>query len=153
MNAKTPALVPAPTSNDEHGDESGFTLVELLVVLTILGSIMLFAVPRVLTYLSGAREDAAAIQIERIGGILDLYALDTGRYPTSDEGLQALVEEPPGLARWRGPYLKNEASLIDPWGQPYDYRQPGDHGPYDLLSYGSDGQEGGEDEAQDVTSW
>jgi general secretion pathway protein G len=133
--------------------ERGLTLIELLVVLLILALISAFAVPRVLSYLGGARSDAAAIQIERLGGILDLYRLDMGRYPGTDEGLEALIEEPADAARWNGPYVKKADSLIDPWGNPYEYRSPGDNGDYDLFTLGADGQEGGDGEDADVTSW
>lgn len=134
--------------------ERGLTLIELLVVLLILALIAAFAVPRVMNYLGGARSDAAAIQIERLGGILDLYRLDVGRYPRTDEGLQALLEAPMDAgARWNGPYVKKASSLIDPWGEPYQYLAPGDHGEYDLFTLGADGQDGGEGEDADATSW
>jgi general secretion pathway protein G len=129
------------------------TLIELLVVLLILSLIAAFAVPRVMKYLGGARSDAAAIQIERLGGILDLYRLDVGRYPRTDEGLRALVEAPVDSERWNGPYLKKENSLIDPWGEPYEYLAPGDHGEYDLFTLGADEADGGDGEDADVTSW
>ena len=132
---------------------NGFTLVELLVVLVILGMLALIAVPQVMNYLDSAKVDAARVQIERIGGVLDLYRLDTGSYPSSEHGLDALVDKPAGAERWNGPYLKNRESLIDPWGNPYEYRFPGDHGAYDLYSLGADGQEGGDDDAKDLTSW
>ncbi len=138
---------------DPRRRERGLTLIELLVVLLILSLIAAFAVPRVMKYLGGARSDAAAIQIERLGGILDLYRLDMGRYPATDEGLQALVEAPVESERWNGPYLKKENSLIDPWGEPYQYLAPGDHGEYDLFTLGADGAEGGDGEDADVTSW
>ena len=129
------------------------TLIELLVVLLILALIAAFAVPRVMQYLGGARSSAAAIQIERLGGILDLYRLDVGHYPPTDEGLQALVEAPVDDGRWNGPYVKKANSLIDPWGKPYEYIAPGDHGEYDLFTLGADGVDGGDDENADVTSW
>ena len=132
--------------------ERGMTLIELLVVLLILAMIAAFAVPQVMKYVGGARSDAAAIQIERIGGILDLYRLDIGRYPRTDEGLGALVEAPPDSERWNGPYVKKANSLIDPWGRPYEYFSPGDHGEYDLFTLGADGVDGGDSEDADVTS-
>lgn len=132
--------------------ERGMTLIELLVVLLILALIAAFAVPRVMKYLGGARTSAAAIQIERLGGILDLYRLDTGRYPRTDEGLQALSKAPADAERWNGPYLK-EKSLIDPWGKPYEYLSPGDHGEYDLFTLGADGVSGGDGDDADITSW
>ena len=133
--------------------ERGLTLIELLVVLLILALIAAFAVPRVLSYLGGARSDAAGIQIERLGGILDLYRLDNGRYPETADGLEALVNAPAGSERWNGPYVKKENSLIDPWGQPYEYRAPGDHGEYDLFTLGADEAEGSDGEDADITSW
>ena len=138
---------------DLRRNERGLTLIELLVVLLILALIAAFAVPRVLSYLGGARSDAAGIQIERLGGILDLYRLDNGRYPETSEGLQALLEAPTDSPRWNGPYLKKADSLIDPWGRPYEYRAPGDHGEYDLFTLGADEAEGGDGEDADLTSW
>ena len=146
------ALADTPKT-DPRRRERGLTLIELLVVLLILSLIAAFAVPRVMKYLGGARSDAAAIQVERLGGILDLYRLDMGRYPGTDDGLRALVEAPFEAGRWNGPYLKKENSLIDPWGEPYEYRFPGDHGDYDLFTLGADGREGGDGEDTDVTSW
>lgn len=144
------------TESARRGDsrESGMTLVELLVVLLILSMVAAFAVPQAIKYLGGARADAAAVQINRLSSILDLYALEVGRYPTSDEGLQALVEKPSGASdRWNGPYLRKADSLTDPWGNPYEYRAPGEHGAFDLYSLGADGSPGGEGEEADVTSW
>ncbi len=146
------ALAETPKANRRRR-EHGLTLIELLVVLLILSLIAAFAVPRVMKYLGGARSDAAAIQVERLGGILDLYRLDMGHYPRTDEGLRALVEAPVDAERWNGPYLKKENSLIDPWGEPYEYRAPGDHGEYDLFTLGADGRDGGDGEDADVTSW
>ena len=138
---------------DLRGHERGMTLIELLVVMLILALIAAFAVPRVMNYMGGARGKAATIQIERLGGILDLYRLDMGRYPTTDEGLLTLVEAPPDSERWNGPYVKKANSLIDPWGRPYEYLSPGDHGEYDLFTLGADGVDGGDGEDADVTSW
>lgn len=133
--------------------QRGFTLVELLVVLVILGLIVAFAAPQVIKYVGGAKSDAAQIQIERLGGILDLYRLQVGRYPGDDVGLTALVEAPVDAEAWDGPYVKKADAIIDPWGRQYLYRYPGEHGEYDLYSLGADGQEGGEGEDKDVTSW
>ena len=132
---------------------NGYTLVELLVVLAILGLLVALAAPRVIKYLGSAKTDTARIQIEKLGGVLDLYRLEIGRYPTEQEGLESLVERPPQLDAWDGPYLKNREALTDPWGRPYDYRSPGEHGDYDLYTLGADGKEGGEGEDQDVTNW
>jgi general secretion pathway protein G len=133
--------------------ERGFTLVEILVVITIIGLIMGLVGPRVLNYLSEAKAKAAKIQIASFSSALDLYFLDTGRYPTSSEGLLALVTRQGNAAIWNGPYLKGSTVPADPWGNTYVYRLPGQHGTYDIISYGSDGQEGGTGSASDITSW
>lgn len=132
---------------------SGYTLVELLVVLAILGLLVALAAPRVIRYLGTAKTDTARIQIQKLGGVLDLYRLEIGHYPTDEEGLVALVDRPPQVDSWNGPYLKNRQSLIDPWGTPYVYRSPGEHGEYDLYTLGADGKEGGDGEDRDITSW
>jgi general secretion pathway protein G len=139
------------TRSLEH--QGGFTLIELLVVLAILGMIVAFVTPQVLKYLGRAKTDSAHIQIENIAGALDLYRLDVGRYPTQAEGLQALIEHPVGLNSWNGPYLKQKAIPADPWSRPYIYKQPGDHGEYDLYTLGADGVPCGSGENQDVTNW
>jgi general secretion pathway protein G len=135
------------------GAQAGFTLIELLVVLVILGLLAAFAAPQVLNYLGRAKTDAARAQVQNIAGILDLYRLEVGSYPSQQDGLEALLEEPSDAARWNGPYVKRRDALIDPWGQLYVYRFPGDHGAYDLYSLGADRGEGGEGEDQDGTSW
>lgn len=133
--------------------ERGFTLVEILVVITIIGLIMGLVGPRVLNYLTESKAKAAKIQIESFGSALDLFFLDTGRYPTGSEGLAALVQRPGSIAAWNGPYLKGGTVPSDPWGKPYVYRQPGQHGTYDLSSHGADGQEGGTGTGADITNW
>jgi general secretion pathway protein G len=133
--------------------QAGFTLIEMLVVLVIIGLIMGLVGPRVLSYLSEARTKAARLQIESFNNSLDLYYLDVGRYPATQEGLNALVNRPPGMDSWHGPYLKGGVVPLDPWRNAYVYVAPGAHGPYDLISYGSDGREGGEGSAADITNW
>jgi general secretion pathway protein G len=133
--------------------EGGFTLVEILVVITIIGLIMALVGPRVLTYLNESKVKTAKIQIQSFASALDLFYLDTGRYPSSTEGLGALVHPVGGLAVWNGPYLKGGTVPLDPWGKPYVYRSPGQHGTYDVVSLGSDGQEGGTGTAADIGSW
>jgi general secretion pathway protein G len=133
--------------------QAGFTLVELLVVLIILGLIAAFAAPQVIKYVGGAKSDSAKIQVERLSSVLDLYRLQVGHYPSDDEGLDALMDAPADASNWDGPYLKKADSLIDPWGRPYLYRFPGENGDYDLYSLGADDQEGGEGEDRDLTSW
>ena len=134
--------------------QRGFTLVELLVVITIIALIMGIVGPRVLNYLTESKAKAAKIQIESFGSALDLFFLDTGRYPSGSEGLTALVRRPGNIAAWNGPYLKGGQVPPDPWGNAYVYRAPGQEGrTYDLLSYGADGTEGGTGAAQDITNW
>jgi general secretion pathway protein G len=138
---------------DRRHRQEGYTLVELLVVLAILGLLVALAAPRLIKYLGSAKSDTAKIQVEKLGGVLDLYHLEVGSYPTDQEGLAALVQRPTQAAIWNGPYLKNRESLTDPWGRPYLYRFPGQHGDYDLYSLGADGKEGGEGDNRDVTNW
>jgi general secretion pathway protein G len=133
--------------------EAGFTLVEILVVITIIGLIMALVGPRVLNYLAESKVKAARIQVESFASSLDLFYLDNGRYPTTSEGLVALAQRPGSIDSWNGPYLRSGAVPNDPWGHPYMYRSPGEHGAYDIISYGSDGQEGGSGTAADIASW
>jgi general secretion pathway protein G len=133
--------------------QAGFTLIEMLVVLVIIGLVMGLVGPRVLNYLSDARTKAARLQIEALSNSLDLFYLDVGRYPTTQEGLTALVRRPAGSDTWNGPYVKGGTIPSDPWRNGYVYAAPGAHGAYDLMSYGSDGHEGGEGSAADITSW
>ena len=131
--------------------EEGFTLVEMLVVITIIGLIMGLIGPRVLNYLNESKVKAARIQLQSFSSALDLFYLDAGRYPSTAEGLSALVQRAPGVAAWNGPYLKGGNVPNDPWNHPYVYRAPGERGPYDIMSYGSDGQEGGSGLAADIS--
>jgi general secretion pathway protein G len=131
--------------------ERGFTLIELLVVLAILGLLAGLVAPRVLDYFGRAKTDTARLQIENLSAALDLFRLDVGRYPVTQEGLVSLTSRPGGLATWRGPYVKGAGMPTDPWGQPYQYRSPGSEGrPYDLFSLGADGAPGGDGENADI---
>jgi general secretion pathway protein G len=133
--------------------ERGYTLVEILVVITIIGLLMALVGPRVLNYLTESKVKTARIQILSFASALDLFYLDAGRYPTSAEGLAVLVRPTSGITAWNGPYLKGGTVPNDPWGKPYLYRSPGEHGAYDVVSLGSDGQDGGTGTAADITSW
>lgn len=140
-------------SRSRRKREGGFTLVEMLVVITIIALIMSLVGPRVLNFLGESKVKAARIQIQSIETALDLYALDTGHFPSSSEGLDALMQRPGGVTSWNGPYLKGNAVPNDPWGRPYIYRSPGEHGSYDIVSYGADGKEGGTGATADINSW
>ena len=131
----------------------GFTLVELLVVLAILGLLVGLVGPQVMKALGGSKTKTARIQIEDLSATLDIYRLELGRYPTTNDGLQALVENTAGASNWNGPYLKKNKVPQDPWGFDYQYRSPGEHGSFDLWSLGSDNREGGEGENQDILGW
>ena len=133
--------------------ESGITLIELLVVLVIISMLAIFAAPRVLQFIGGARTDTARVQVEKLVASFDLFRLEVGRYPLQEEGIDALFERPPDVERWNGPYVRKRDMLHDPWGQLFIYRYPGEHGEFDLYSLGADETEGGEDEDQDITSW
>ncbi len=131
---------------------AGFTLIELLVVLAILGMLAALVGPQVLNQLGGAKSKSAGIQIRDFEQALELYKLDVGRFPRSNEGLQALVQQPGGAQGWNGPYLKKSEVPDDPWGNPYVYRSPGQNGAIDIVSLGADGRPGGSGEDADVTN-
>lgn len=139
--------------SSRRASQAGFTLVELLVVLVILVLLASLVGPRVVGYLGSSRAKAAKIQIESLSSALELYRIDNGRYPSTDEGLKALVEPPAGAGAWRGPYLTKKDVPTDPWSRPYNYRSPGQHGPFDIFSLGADNQSGGSGENEDITSW
>lgn len=128
----------------------GFTLLELVMVLVIIGVILAMVGPRVFNSLGRASSERAKVQIEQIGSALELYKLDTGRYPTTQEGLGALLSAPSGTANWNGPYLKDPKHLKDPWSVDFKYRSPGEKAGFDLISLGADGKEGGEGENRDI---
>jgi general secretion pathway protein G len=132
--------------------QHGFTLVEMLVVITIIGLIMGLIGPRVLNYLNESKVKTARIQLQSFSGALDLFYLDAGRFPSTSEGLAALVQRTPGVSAWNGPYLKGGSLPNDPWNHAYVYRSPGERGPYEIISYGSDGQEGGSGIAADIST-
>ena len=133
--------------------DDGFTLVELLVVLGIIALLMTLVAPQVIRYLSDARSETATVQLKNIESALELYYLDSGQYPLSDPGLRSLIAQPPDTKGWRGPYLKRDSGILDPWGKEFIYRLPGEHGNYDLLSLGRDGTLGGDGENKDIVNW
>lgn len=130
--------------------EAGFTLLELLVVLVILGLLAGIVAPQLIGKTDDAAIGTTKTQIEALGSALDMYRLEVGRYPTSSEGLEALIQAPPGVDRWNGPYLRKSVLPKDGWGNEFHYRSPGEHGAYDLYSGGADNAEGGE---EDIVSW
>lgn len=131
---------------------AGFTLLELLVVLVVLGLLVSIVGPKYLGQLGKSEAKAASAQIASLAKALDIYRLDVGRYPSNEVGLVALYTNPGNEPKWKGPYLQKSVPL-DPWGRPYVYKAPGEHGDYDLLSLGKDGNPGGADENADITSW
>ncbi len=131
----------------------GMTLIEILVVLVLIGVVMGIVGGNFIQRGEKAKRDAARIEIGQIGQTLDLFKLEVGRYPTSQEGLQALIAQPSGVNNWNGPYWKKSTVPKDPWGNDYLYAFPGQHGAYDIVSYGADGKEGGEGADKDITSW
>lgn len=162
-HATNPCPRPPPSRNVMLDDRRtaranvGFTLIEILVVVTVISVLAALVAPNVFQHLGAARDAAAASQMEMLGAALDAYRLDNGRYPTTVQGLEALRSEPtsePRPRNWRGPYLRRDVPM-DPWDNPYEYVSPGEANPgsYDLLSYGLDGQPGGEEEAADIRSW
>ena len=133
--------------------EAGYTLLELLVVITILGALTVTVGTVALNYLGRAKSDTSQLRIDQLSSSLELFYLDVGRYPSEQEGLLALVEAPANLEDWRGPYLKKREVLEDAWGAPFLYINPGQHGEVDIYSLGADKAEGGDDDDKDITSW
>ncbi len=130
----------------------GFTLLELLVVMVIIGLLAGYVGPRFFGQIGKSEVKVARAQLDALQKALDQYRIDAGHYPSSEQGLPALREKPVDEARWAGPYL-SKAVPKDPWGHDYQYRSPGEHGEYDLLSFGHDGRPGGDGEDADLTSW
>jgi len=129
------------------------TLIEILVVLVLIGIVMGIVGGNFIGRGEEAKRKAAKIEIDQIGQSLDLYKLEIGRYPTTQEGLQALISPPSGVTNWNGPYWKKGTLPKDPWTNEYKYSSPGQHGAYDIISYGADGKEGGEGANRDINSW
>ena len=134
-------------------NHDGFTLLELLIVMIIIGLLAALIGPKMIGRVGESRQTVAKQQIEGFSSALEMYKLDTTKYPTQEQGLEALVTEPQGISNWKGPYLKKKFIPKDPWGNNYGYLYPGEHGDYDIVSYGADGNAGGEGEAKDVASW
>jgi general secretion pathway protein G len=141
-----------PIFNHQGRRARGFTLLELLVVLVIIGLLAGYVGPRFFAQIGKSESKTAAAQIDALGKALDQYRLDTGSYPTTEQGLGALWVKPADETRWWGPYVR-KAVPKDPWGREYQYKAPGDHGDFDLYSLGKDGREGGDREDQDITNW
>ena len=132
---------------------TGFTLLEILVVLVILGLMASLVGPQLFKQLGGSKTRAAQLQIQELSAALDLYRLELGGYPSTEQGLEALISKPRNVENWNGPYLKKNVIRMDPWGNPYQYRSPGQNGEFDLWSLGADKREGGDGENRDVRSW
>jgi general secretion pathway protein G len=140
-------------SRQLRNKQTGFTLLELLVVLGIIAMLAGLVGPQVMKHMAEAKVKAAKVQIEDLSQTLDMYKLDVGSYPTGEQGLSALVENPGDVQRWNGPYLKKTKIPLDPWNNEYQYNSPSEHGKFDIVSLGADGKEGGEGEDRDIVSW
>jgi general secretion pathway protein G len=140
-------------SRSANSGEAGYTLLELLVVLAILGLLAAIATPMVLHYLDSAKVSTAKTEVSNLAAGLDLYKYDVGSYPTTQEGLEALVSAPEGVDNWNGPYVKKTTKLTDPWGHPYNYKFPGEHGEFDLFSYGAHADQAKADEKPPIANW
>ncbi len=136
----------------KKGNNKGFTLIELLVVMIIIGLLASLVAPKLFNKLESSKRKTAKAQIQMIETALDAFRLDVGRYPTTQEGLKVLWKNPGNIKKWDGPYLPKPVKE-DPWGNPYVYKSPGEHGPYDLYSLGADGKPGGTGDNADITSW
>jgi general secretion pathway protein G len=133
--------------------DTGFTLLELMVVLLILALLASIAAPQVMKHLGKAKTQTARIQVDALTASVNFFQMDTGRAPTDQEGLKVLIERPANEPKWDGPYIQKSDSLTDPWGHPYQYKHPGPHRDIEIYSLGSDGKEGGEGEARDIGNW
>jgi len=138
--------------NSVESSQRGFSLIELIVVLVILGLLATIVGPSVMSRLGKGKADIARVQIDNLEGALSLFRFDIGRYPNTSEGFTALIESP-GIQNWSGPYLEKKRVPVDPWGREYEYRSPGQNGDYDIICYGADGVEGGEGDNVDIVSW
>ncbi len=141
------------TFSQKRKESNGFTLIELLVVMVIIGLLAAFVVPKFIGRIGESKQVTTKAQIELLSTALEIYKLDTGKYPAQGEGLKALISKSGEVNNWKGPYLRKNIIPKDPWGAEYVYKHPGEHGDYDILSYGADGNEGGTDEDADVVSW
>ena len=153
MTERFPQTAKAVAARRRSRDERGFTLLEMLVVLAIMGLLAAIIAPQVLKYLGSSRSQTAKVQIQNVDAALQLFRLDVGRFPTQEEGLNSLVTPSPTAPGWNGPYLQKSAALTDPWGAPYAFRNPGKHGEVDVYTLGSDKADGGSGEAADVGNW
>ncbi len=133
---------------------AGFTLIEIIIVITIIGLIVAWAGNRIFGQADNAQARIAKAKVASLAATLDQYKLDTGKYPSTSDGLRALLQAPAGVSNWTGPYVKNADELKDPWKNDYVYKSPGDSNrPFEITSYGSDGKEGGDGPARDIHSW
>ena len=154
MTKQTPANPTSPIDEGpRHPKEAGFTLLELLVVIAIIGLLYAIVGPQVIRYLGSSKTQTASVQVKNVASALELYRFDAGSYPSAEQGLDALVKQPAGGTNWNGPYLPQASTIIDPWGNPYLYKVPGEHGQIDVYSLGSDKAPGGTGEAKDVGNW
>lgn len=146
-------LTPSQAHRDKAGrSDAGFTLMEMLVVLVLIGLIAAVAIPQVMKLLESAKAKAAKIQLETVSHSLNYYQLDIGDYPTTAQGLKVLWEAPPGVADWDGPYVRRPQQLNDPWGRPFLYVSPGAKAAFELKSFGADGKDGGTGDDADITT-
>jgi general secretion pathway protein G len=140
-------------TKEKRRREAGFTLLELLVTLTILSLLAAVVAPQVLKYIASSRVETSQLQVDNIAAALDLFHIDMSRYPTAQEGLEALLTQPDNTPNWHGPYLKKSKALTDPWGVPYHYQVPGQHGDVDVFSYGDGKTDGSADDAPPIKNW